>query len=558
MDQTTSGRKRCSIAVIIVIIVIVLIIIFIVSTRSNHRRGRSSGDRGFGNGGHHAIEDANDPRFLSQGSNAGTCGGSQNRYLREVSSSEFANRIPVFAEFKHLVGRGSGSIRNSHLLPGPKLMASKGHKKSESSSSDSSSSSSSSSTISYHHHDRRHHEKKKAPSPKKQEKRGYSPESCDHSPEEKCEKCKDGGLGANCRISNDCACGLACQGGECVCPKPPPPQLTVQLSNTNDLVVTWPPVPGADYYDLYLVNSLGNIVSIQLFFVGTVITFPNLPEGVYNVFAFSGSEQCGMLAQFSQSVGVSIGSCTTNTDCPLNKPICDAGVCLQCVTNEDCGGNLICTNNQCTSPQCTIDSNCPLGQYCTGGNCTAGCVNALNCPTGDLCQNGTCTHVQCLSVTDCTAGQICSNNNCVCPTPAITGVTVSGSWPSSIQFTFQVTGATGNDTFTVPWQALGSTGQVAVSGYSSGLLSNGLYPDTPTVNFPDNNISSVCPDQPCCANFQFGCPQSGCGGSPTPNIVFKFVDVTVTNACGNTSTPTCWTFSSLCPGGPTAGVQVAC
>jgi hypothetical protein len=191
---------------------------------------------------------------------------------------------------------------------------------------------------------------------------------------------------------------------------------------------------------------------------------------------------------------------------------------------------------------------------CSNGSCVVGCTNAANCPTGDICSSGRC--VGCVTDSDCTAPATCQSNSCVCPTPVITGVTVSASWPSPLQFTFAVTNEGSSGSFQIPWRALGSTGMVAVSGFLPTFpLPNNLWPSTPQPNFPDNN---QCTGQPCCANFNFGCPQAGCGGTPAPNVEMQFTGVTVTNPCGATSVPTCFTFPSLCPGSSMTGTPNPC
>jgi len=362
----------------------------------------------------------------------------------------------------------------------------------------------------------------------------FSDFSRSRSPSPSCENCGEGGIGTTCNKNTDCACGLACEGRVCVCSKPPPPPVVYIQVAGNSVTLTWNPVPGADYYNVYLFNQNFIAYGISIFYAQTVITFDNIPTGTYLGVVMSGSNNCGSLEQFTMSGLITVGICTLNSDCPVGD---------------------ICSNGACVTPQCLVDTNCPQGQYCSGGNCVVGCTSGDNCPPGaPVCSNGAC--VGCSVASDCPTDNNCIGNACSCAIPVITGVTVSGTWPNNLIFTFSVTGAEtiagSYPVFTVPWQAYGSTGQLALSGYSSTPLTNGQYIIPPIIN-------NTCVDDPCCNLLNFGCTTSSCTGhSSTPDVVFKFVGVTVTNSCGQTSVPTCWNFSSLCPGGPTSGTQVAC
>lgn len=163
----------------------------------------------------------------------------------------------------------------------------------------------------------------------------------------KCKKCRKGGLRSKCRKNTDCACGLTCQGGKCVCPKPPPPSVTVQVGQGGDLIVTWPEVPGADYYDLYLMTSQGVVVAIQLFFEGNNFVFENLLPGSYFIFVFSGSNDCGMAAQYTQTDIVIIQPCRSSEECPPERPYCSNGRCVQCTSSNQCPQGYSCLANQC-------------------------------------------------------------------------------------------------------------------------------------------------------------------------------------------------------------------
>ncbi len=137
-------------------------------------------------------------------------------------------------------------------------------------------------------------------------------------------------------------------------------------------------------------------------------------------------------------------------------------------------------------------------------------------------------------------------------TPVITGVTLNGSWPGRVQLTFQTTGAP-DDGINTPrysfsWRAFGGNNQQVVSGQVSPALSlpGARWPLTPVSNFPSND---QCAGQPCCAPFLFGCPAAGCTAAGS-GVSMELLNVTVTNASGRTSLPTCWRVTSMCLPGP--------
>lgn len=136
-----------------------------------------------------------------------------------------------------------------------------------------------------------------------------------------------------------------------------------------------------------------------------------------------------------------------------------------------------------------------------------------------------------------------------CVTPVITGVTLTGTWPGPVQFNFQTTGApddgVNRPTYTFSWRAFGGNNQQVVN--QSNLTTTGsLWPSTPLSNFPTN---SNCSGLPCCAPFNFGCSAAGCT-APNSTVVMEIFNLTVTNSCGRTSTPTCWRVQSMCLAGP--------
>lgn len=115
-----------------------------------------------------------------------------------------------------------------------------------------------------------------------------------------------GGLRDRCRKSSDCASGLTCESRVCVCPKVPPPQVWVQANQNSTATVTWSPVPGADYYNVYVFNQNMIGYGVYLFQTGTVLTTGSLPLGTYTAYAMSGSHDCGTSEQTNTSNSVNI------------------------------------------------------------------------------------------------------------------------------------------------------------------------------------------------------------------------------------------------------------
>ena len=132
--------------------------------------------------------------------------------------------------------------------------------------------------------------------------------------------------------------------------------------------------------------------------------------------------------------------CTSAPECPANRPACDGttGLCVQCLSNDDCGPCATCGVNKTCTPIARGQAGvgCPAGALCDGngacfspqctgvgqcGDCRTcnnfGCVNA---GAGATCsQNRVCTAdqrcVQCISNMQCGAGQRCelTTNTCV-------------------------------------------------------------------------------------------------------------------------------------------------
>lgn len=104
---------------------------------------------------------------------------------------------------------------------------------------------------------------------------------------------------------------------------------------------------------------------------------------------------------------------SASDQCPADKPACDtqAGICVQCVSNQQCSGatpQCDTARNVCVA--CTQDTHCSTGQVCDEGSCVA-CRDDDHCGgTTAYCDTPTNSCVACLDDTHCTAR---NNSRCV-------------------------------------------------------------------------------------------------------------------------------------------------
>lgn len=179
---------------------------------------------------------------------------------------------------------------------------------------------------------------------KKKDHGGYCPQcpTCATCPEcpsmcpQQCPQCSKcgGGIGGNCEMNTDCASGLRCDQGECVCPTPnPPSNLTAtpvfdQAGPGFRLQIAWSPVTGANLYNIIISGP-----SPQTYFnyTGTSVTTPLLLPGTYSIKVFAGTTQCGT-SEISSNVSeivvspVPNGICARDNQCPTNQ-FCFQGTC---------------------------------------------------------------------------------------------------------------------------------------------------------------------------------------------------------------------------------------
>ena len=126
--------------------------------------------------------------------------------------------------------------------------------------------------------------------------------------------------------------------------------------------------------------------------------------------------------------------CTTSTDCadceecvggfcvPLcPTTLCIDDTCVDCIDDDDCPDNLICSGGKCVCPPnmpfqnakgecvgCLTDSNCPKCTYCLGGECVP-----LECGDG-VCDPDTGECEECINNGNCGTNECCVDNDCVC------------------------------------------------------------------------------------------------------------------------------------------------
>ncbi len=111
--------------------------------------------------------------------------------------------------------------------------------------------------------------------------------------------------------------------------------------------------------------------------------------------------------------------CVNDADCagmedaqgvPLAYCDTDIGTCMMCLPTVacdnagDCGAGEQCVNNLCHQ--------CPAGKTCADFHVCVECVTNADCGPGTFCAPMTFTCVQCLQNADCGAGFVCVQNRC--------------------------------------------------------------------------------------------------------------------------------------------------
>lgn len=147
-----------------------------------------------------------------------------------------------------------------------------------------------------HTHKKKHHKCKDSHSKSSSSSSSSDSKSKSHS-DDFC--FRQGGLGDICLIGQDCAIGLTCLNGRCVCPTPAATTITPLIVNptTRTAIVNWTPVIGANVYRLVLrrTDPASAVDEVTLTNPATTsFTFNNLELGVsYFVEITTGSSSCG-------------------------------------------------------------------------------------------------------------------------------------------------------------------------------------------------------------------------------------------------------------------------
>ena len=211
----------------------------------------------------------------------------------------------------------------------------------------------------------------------------------------------------------------------------------------------------------------------------------------------------------------------------------------------------------------------PLETFCSNGTCTPGCHVNANCPAPiQTCNTTTKTCVECFANTDCPQNQTCTNNICTCHVLNVAGITTSNNnkWPNTSDWVFNIPNSNSSTLISFSWQALGTNGsQVSIidEGSSSSSSSedeeecgapiSGFLPPT---NLPSNTFSASQINElwQCQDADLYGCSAQCLANS---SVTFLITDLVITNACGQTSDPTCWRLKDVCSGNTTF-TQITC
>ena len=107
--------------------------------------------------------------------------------------------------------------------------------------------------------------------------------------------------------------------------------------------------------------------------------------------------------------------CTANDKCISLKKfgspgICDAGICVSCITTRDCTGSLVCLNTTGSCVQCLGDTDCTSGKVClTSKTPCVSCITDAHCPSETpFCLNTTSSCAACRTNYDCPDTQYCT------------------------------------------------------------------------------------------------------------------------------------------------------
>jgi len=151
-----------------------------------------------------------------------------------------------------------------------------------------------------------------------------------------------------------------------------------------------------------LTESLGHIKCVIIEGASdTTYNYTLKAPGQWGVTTFGGEymfEGMAMALAIGGQKQVTVGGCTTDSQCP--NGICCNGVCVQpfCSSQADCGTGHICINPSTCQAQCVI-----------------GCEENSNCLPMQICYLNACVDVECFSDSDCDDAQALTIDTCLDP-----------------------------------------------------------------------------------------------------------------------------------------------
>jgi len=177
--------------------------------------------------------------------------------------------------------------------------------------------------------------------------------------------------GETCRVTNDCAEGLACTpipGGSGFCVTA---QFRVPVTAKECAIVEC--ASPADCCDEALTAGCTELRQLCLADAGTGST-QACQRYEDQCLCASGRIDC--------EVGRCVSHCTSDNDCTSSFDLgrrCSGGVCVQCAVDGDCSGGRQCVTGQCQAP-CISDGDCGGFDRCVSGRCIAsGCQIDREC-----------------------------------------------------------------------------------------------------------------------------------------------------------------------------------
>jgi hypothetical protein len=114
--------------------------------------------------------------------------------------------------------------------------------------------------------------------------------------------------------------------------------------------------------------------------------------------------------------------CVRNSDCPMARPECVLGQCVEpCDFSDQCRSGYVCDSGGCFPGECATDRPCPnASDICEDRACVENpCRNGNDCPSGQRCEDDICVPgPTCNDDDDCTTtGEICDDRDTCVPLP---------------------------------------------------------------------------------------------------------------------------------------------